>query len=315
MVAIITLNYNQNDYTIKCVESILKSKYANFKLFLIDNGSTEYNYNVLKKSISINHKIELCRIDKNRGYVGGINYGLKIANLNNPDYYLIMNNDTIIDENAISELVRTNQYFKNKAIVSGKVYHYDKPNILQDIGLVFSNKKALKFSRIGLDEQDRGQYDQVVERDLLDDVFWLFSSNLYNSIGGYSTYFWFNAEQADFGLRAKKNGYKLIFTPEAKLWHKGSISIGGRDRNPKLAYWHVQSTLIFRYLHLSKFEFGIQYMKLIISVISSYSKVIKEKFNGGKLDFDYPNAKLSGLWYFIKWFFLRNENIGNNPFN
>jgi GT2 family glycosyltransferase len=315
LVVIITLNYNQNDYTVKCIESILKSNYDNFKLLLIDNGSNLENYENLKSSLPNNPILELCRIDDNRGYVGGINFGLEKANAYNPEYCLIMNNDTILDENAISELVTTSKNFDDKAIVSGKVYHYDEPNVLQDIGLIFSNRKALKFSRIGIDEEDIGQFDEVSERDLLDDVFWLFPINLYHKIGGYSPYFWFNAEQADFGLRAKEEGYKLIFTPKAKLWHKGSISIGGRGRNPKLAYWHVQSTLIFRYLHLSKIEFSIQYFKMGISIISSYFKVIVEKFKGVKIDFGYPNAKLKGFQYFNKWFFLRNENKGDNPFN
>lgn len=315
MVAIITLNYNQNDYTLKCVESILETVYDEFKLFLIDNGSTEYNYHILKSELPNNSLIELYRIEKNRGYVGGINYGLKKANLINPDYFLIMNNDTILDKYALSEMVKTNQEFNNKAIVSGKVYNYDKPNILQDIGLSFSNEKIMKFSPIGYNEKDIGQYDQVVERDLLDDVFWLFPSNLYSLIGGYSTYFWFNAEQADFALRAKKNGFKLIYTPKAKLWHKGSISIGGRDENPKLAYWHVQSTLIFRFLHLSKIEFFNQYLKMNLSVLLSYFSVLKSKFNKKSQNFDYPNAKFMGLWYFNKWLFLRNKNNGKNPFD
>lgn len=315
MVAIITLNFNQNDFTVKCVESILQSSYANFKLFLIDNGSTSHNYNKIRNYFLNNSLIEINRIEKNRGYVGGINYGLKMANLCKPDYFLIMNNDTILDKNAIAELVNTNRNFNNKAIVSGKVYHYDQPNILQDIGLIFTSKKALKFSRIGIEEEDVGQYEEVVERDLLDDVFWLFPINLYHKIGGYSPYFWFNAEQADFGLRAKKEGYKLVYTPKAKLWHKGSISIGGRDRNPKLAYWHVQSTLIFRYLHLSKLEFIKQYLKMNVNVMSSYLKIFQNKFKGIKSDFGYPNAKICGLMYFNKWFVIRNNNRGKNPFD
>ena len=317
MVVIIILNYNQNDFTIKCVESVLQSQYDDFKLFLIDNGSTYINYKALKSSMPKNPLIELCRIHENRGYVGGINYGLKKADALNPDFFLIMNNDTIIDKNAITELVKASEKFSNNAIVSGKVYHYDEPNILQDIGFSCSDKKSLKFERIGVNQEDTGQFDEISERDLLDDVFWLFPSKLYKEIGGYSTYFWFNAEQADFALRAKSKGYKLMFIPEAKLWHKGSISIGGRDGNPKLAYWHVQSTLIFRYLHLSKFEFGIQYLKTNFSILSSYLKVIKKKIQGkGKqLDFGYPNAKLKGLWYFNRWFFLRNENNGKNPFS
>ena len=107
---------------------------------------------------------------------------------------------------------------------------------------------------------------------MLDDVFWVFPISLYQKIGGYSTFFWFNGEQVDFALRAQKQGYNLIYTPDAKIWHKGSVSIGGRIRNPKLAYWHIQSILILGYLHLKKFNFLIFFIRILKSIVSTRLK-------------------------------------------
>ena len=315
MVIIITLNYNQNEYTLKCVESVLKSFFKDFLILLIDNGSTKKNYKELKKNLPNDKKLILKRIENNIGYVGGINYGLHEASLLDLDYFLIMNNDTIIDENGIKELVKTCKEYSNKVIVSGKVYHYDEPNMLQDVGIKFKNINSFAGKRLGTDEIDRGQFDFIEERDLLDDVFWLFPYSLYKEIGGYSPYFWFSAEQADFALRAKKNGYKLIFTPKAKLWHKGSVSIGGRERNPKLAYWHVQSNLIFRFLYLSKVEFLKHYFKVVLGIGASYYREYKKNRSKKSTNYDYPNAKLKALQYFNVWIFKRNVNTGKNPFD
>ncbi len=315
MVAIITLNYNQNEYTLKCIESVLSSEDVTFKIFLVDNGSSEENFRALKEVLPKNDKLHLERLEKNRGYVGGVNYGFEKANVHNPDYFLVMNNDTILAKEAVSELMKECSRWDDKAIVSGKVYHYDEPNKFQDIGYTYSNKKALEFKRLGLNEEDNGQYDEVAQRDMLDDVFWLFPKSLYHKIGGYSTFFWFSAEQADFALRAKKHEYHLIYTPEAKIWHKGSVSLGGRDRNPRLAYWHTQSTLIFRYRHLSKIQFLKQYAKVLYSVIASYIKTIISKIKGNKESFLYSKAKLSGFLYFNKWLVKRNDNLGFNPFS
>ena len=140
-VLIITLNYNQNDYTIKCVESILQSDYENHSILLIDNGSTNENYTELKNKLPVNEKVYLHRIKQNRGYVGGINYGLEEGAKLKPDYFLIMNNDTIIDKVAISELVRTCMDYNNQAIVTGKVYHYDEPQKIQHVGYSLKSKK------------------------------------------------------------------------------------------------------------------------------------------------------------------------------
>lgn len=314
-VIIITLNYNQNDYTLKCIDSVLQSDYKNFSIILIDNGSTEENFSKLEKQVPEDSRLCLKRLEENRGYVGGINHGLGLGLKEDPDYFLIMNNDTIIDKYAISALTQTCIKYDNKAIVSGKVYHYDEPNKLQDIGYTFKSKKKLTINRLGLNENDNGQFDEVKERDLLDDVFWLFPAQLYKQIGGYSSYFWFNAEQADFALRAKKEGYKLVFTPVAKLWHKGSVSIGGRDKNPKLVYWHIQSTLIFRYRNLPIMFFLHEVGRIIIGIIGTYLKATLLVFKKGKWDFTYSNAKFKALIYFIKWLFIKNKNIGYNPYS
>ena len=273
------------------------------------------NFELLKRELPKHSKLILKRVEDNLGYVGGINYGLNEGAKLTPDFFLIMNNDTIIDKYAIHELVITCIKFDNKAIVSGKVYDYSDPNRLQDVGIKIYNKKSLSGSRLGVNEVDKGQYNFIAERDLLDDVFWLFPINLFYDIGGYSPYFWFNAEQADFALRAKKSDYKLIFTPNAKLWHKGSVTIGGRNRNPRLAYWHVQSNLIFRFLHVSRIEFIKHYFKIVLGIRASYFKEYRKIVSKESANYDYANAKLKALKYFNVWLFKRNINIGKNPFN
>ena len=272
MVAIILLNFNQHDYTLKCIDSIIESDFRDFRIILVDNGSTESEYENLRNEINKDERILIERLYKNIGYVGGINYGLKVANQFNAEYLIIMNNDTIIDSKAVGELVKASDRNNKNAIVTGKVYHYDDSKRLQDIGHNYLDKKILSSYVIGHDELDTGQYDEEQERDMIDDVFWIFPRELYKSIGGYCTYFWFNAEQADFAMRAKKIGFKLIFTPSAKLWHKGSVSIGGKDRNPRLVYWYVQSSLIFKFRHLSKFRFMFIYFKMLLEILSTYVK-------------------------------------------
>ena len=312
-VIIITLNFNQNQYTLDCINTLLKSDYQNFQVLLIDNGSTKENTNDFKKRLPEDKRIIFHEIYPNRGYVGGINYGLAEAAKLNNDYFLIMNNDTIIDKKAISELVSTCRRYNDKAVVTGKVYHYDEPNKIQDVGYYFKDKKYLFCNRIGVNEVDNGQFDEECERDLIDDVFWLFPYKLYKEIGGYSNYFWFNNEQADFALRSKMGGYILVYTSQAKLWHKGSLSIGGRDFNPAMVYWTIQASLIYRYLHLSKGNFSKYYFKTVFSILRTFVKSIFLRFKGINR-FKYAYAKYKGLTYFNKWLFVKNKNTGYNPF-
>lgn len=314
-ISIILVNYNQASFTIDCINSILSSSISNIRIIIIENSTNLECQNELDIFVGTNTsgKLTLIKSEKNLGYVGGINLGLAQAKNTDASYVLIMNNDTLIDRDAIISLLNVCRSFKDKAIVTGKVYHFENPNLLQQIGFKLIRRKQLIYRTVGLDELDKGQYEEQMEMDLLDDVFWLFSINLYNEIGGYNAYFWFNSEQADFALRAAENGYKLVYTPNAKIWHKGSASLGGRHNNPKLTYWHIQSTLIFHFLHQSKLNFLIFYLSILKSALTKFLiLVISFSFKKDKwLNF---KARAKAIMYFNKWLFVRNENIGKNPF-
>lgn len=313
-VAVLILNYNQWEMTIECVESILQSDYAAYKIFLMDNGS--HNQIDFEKMKSVeSDKCELFRIEPNRGYVGGMNFGLEQASAEGFDFFLVMNNDAIIAPDAIRELVNTAEKHQNKCIVSGKVYHYDRPNVLQFIGSEIVNKRSLKMRRLVNNEEDLGQWDCEMEMDMLDDIFWLLPNKVYQEVGGYSPYFWFNAEQADLALRAVKAGNKLIYNPNAKLWHKGSITIGGRANNPKLTYYNVQATLIFKSIHLSGFRFVLFYLKICKNAIYSFLKFLLKKVLRKHADKDLITAQFKALAYFNSWCFSKKENNGQTPFD
>ncbi len=309
MIAIITINYNLSKETIHCVDSLLKSTHEDFVVYLIDNGSEDSDYQKLKTANNTNTKIKLLRIEKNRGYVDGVNYGIKTALNDGADYIMIMNNDTVIDSEAVTHLVDACKRHNDRAIVTGKVYYFHNPAILQHTGVVFTDKRYLKTAYPGQGEEDNGQYDQEMERDSLDDVFWLFPAKLIDEIGYYSPYFFLYAEQGDFARRAYKAGYQLIFTPKAKLWHKESLTTGnGNVKSLKIMYWRGQGSFIFLARHLKWYYFMIWFVKQIpLTIIKSImlkDRVIRKA----------TKARLRGYWYGMRWLLLRNKNNGYNPY-
>lgn len=313
-VVAVTLNYNQNDYSVKCVESLLESNYPNLEVLLVDNGSTPENSKSLVSALPKDDRLHVHLIEENIGYAQGTNNGLAEGLKLNPDFFLILNNDTIIDKNAVKELVSTGLEFGEKALITGKVYDYVEPNRLQLVGYKYREKRYNTFIKLGLNEIDEGQFEEVEERDMIDDIFVLQPVELFKKEKGYSNYFWLNGVNVDLAFRAKNLGYKLIYTPNAKLWHKGSASIGGRDKNPKLAYWHIQASLILRYLYLDRFNFCIFYLKTWDSAMRTYFRSLYNRMTGKRDLKDYSRAKFAGLRYFNKWVWNKTPNDGYNPF-
>lgn len=310
-VVVFTINYNHSKMTLECVKSILDSTYNNFELIVVDNGSSKEDYEELKNNIDANVHIE--RIESNCGYVGGINAGFLAGSKLNPDYFLIMNNDTIIDKDAIHYLVATASTYQKNAIVSGKVYHFDNPNIIQYTGSYFSDKRYLKEVYPGKDQEDRGQCDLEEERDMLDDIFWLVPNALYERIGHYSENFFLYAEQADFALRAKKNGYKLIYTPKAIIWHKGMMTTGaGNQFSPPANFWRYKSSVVYLYRNIKRKYFYNFYTKTFIKLIAkNILNFLKLKDSSNKKT---EYAALIGHLHGLKWILKQKPDKGYNPF-
>lgn len=308
-VLVITLNYNQSLMTIDCIKSVLASDYKSFEILIIDNGSENKDYENLLKEFNNVNKVNIERIIKNCGYVRGVNHGIKKALEHNPDFFLIMNNDTKIDTKAITYLVKTGIRYNYNAIVSGKIYHYDRPNEIQYVGANFSDRRYLKEIQICQNQEDIGQCDEEAERDMLDDIFWLLPNNIYQDIGDYSEDFFLYAEQADYVIKATQKGYKLIYTPKAKLWHKGSITTGKGDwYAPPVNYWRNKSSIIYLFKHIKKKHFIWFSIKMFIKIVPKL--ILGKSKKNRKSNY----AAFIGFIHGILWIFNKKPDNGVNPF-
>lgn len=310
-VVVFTLNYNQSKMTLDCAESVLQSNYKNYQLIVIDNGSTKEQYDYLCENC--NDSVIIQRIDDNIGYVGGVNFGFIEASKLGADYFLVMNNDTIIDSVAIECLIETAEKYNNDAIISGKVYHFDKPNVIQYTGSFFTDKRYLIEIYPGKNEEDIGQLDTEAERDMIDDIFWLLPSKIYNDIGPYSNNFFLYGEQADYALQASRKGYKLVYTPKAKIWHKGSVTSGDGDRlSPAANFWRNKGGMIYLYRNTKKKYFYFSALKSLVKLcMKNVMNIINLRKN---IDKRSEYAALLGTIYGIKWVFNKKPDDGYNPF-
>ena len=302
-VIVLTLNWNTKEMTAECINSVLESDYPNFEVVVIDNGSSDGSERYFRKTFKNHAGIHIIQSGKNLGYANGMNYGLEYALRKNPDYFFIMNNDTILDSHAISVMINVSMKYKNQCLVTGKVYDFNNKNVIQLVGYEFINRKYLISRRIGAEEEDAGQYDHESERDMIDDIFMLMPFDVFKSVGGYSPYFFMNYEQADLALRVIRHGYKLIYTPGAKIWHKGSYSTGGRG-NPAMLFWDTESRMIYYYRNLPFPVFMFQYIATFKTISIFYLKAVIKTLVGGKPNFKCINAQFRGLLKFTGWLII-----------
>ena len=250
-VIVLILSYDGKHLLDDSVSSYLANDYSNFEVVVIDNGSTDGTREYVQNKWPVVHVL---RTETNLGYSGGFNIGLEYAfEQKNADYVLITNNDVKADENAISALIMIAKKNPMTGFVTGKVYYYDQPDILQTVGKEYSDL-VWNGKHIGAREKDIGQFDQESERCFIDDIYTLVSRKVFEDVGSYNPEFFLQCEEWDWQARAKNKGYKIQYTPHAKIWHKESMTIGRQSatksyynaRNPMLVILKYRSPDFFK---------------------------------------------------------------------
>ena len=274
MVAIVILNWNGWEDTIECLESLYQIDYSNYRIVLVDNNSSnesplkikdyaegkikvesnffEYNENnkpiqikeyskeesesiTNKKDLTGNNLI-LIKNDTNYGFAEGNNIGIRYAlQTLNADYVLLLNNDTIVDKDFLEEMVSLGEVDENIGIIGPKIYYYNDPDIIWCIGGKIDWKLA-RGLHIGTNEVDNGQYNRTEEFDYVSGSAFLVKREVIDRVGLMDKKFFLYFEETDLALRASKNGYKSVYAPEAKIWHKVSKSGGGLSKPIGLYY-------------------------------------------------------------------------------
>lgn len=279
MISIILVNYCNFKDTIETIESLKKQKTKyKYKIILVDNCSPDNSYIELKKYYKDDLDVDLILSDKNGGFSYGNNIGIKYAELNyQSEYFLLINNDTIADENILEEFM--NYYLNNNnndniGILTGKIYYYNNPTQIWYAGGKL-NKKRAGALHIGDKEIDKNQYSKIKEIDFATGCLIFFSYKLIKEIGYLPEEYFMYFEDVDFSWNVIKHQKKIIYLPRVKIWHKigqssnllkseNSYFLFNRNRNilamkylPRVAYYNFKIFLFTRslikfLLHLGK---------------------------------------------------------------
>ena len=217
-VSLVVLNWNGLENTIECLESLQKITYANYEVIVVDNGSAGNDAQVLRERFG--GYAHIIQNDRNYGYTGGNNIGMRHALSNSsPDYFLILNNDVDVAPDFLTEMVNVAEGDDSIGIVGPKVYYYDFPNIIQSAGCRIGMRRGISTS-IGNKEIDNGQYDAVREMDHVMGCCLLIKREVVEKVGMFDESYFCYWDEVDYCTRARKTGYKVIYAPKARMWHK-----------------------------------------------------------------------------------------------
>jgi len=242
LVDVIILNWNLPEDTIECVRSVLRSDYPNYRVTVVDNGSTDNSIERLRDEFG--DAIRLVVNETNLGFGEGNNQGIQQALVCGADYTLLLNNDTVVAPDMLSELMQVARSDVQIGITGPVIYYADKPNDVWFAGICFMAQLYVVQRGLHL----KHPLEPVEGVDFVSGCGMLVGRNVWETVGLFAPEFFMYYEDLDFCLRAKQAGFRLGTATRARMWHRVSASTGGIE-SPMKQYYQVKSSLIFYRKH------------------------------------------------------------------
>ncbi len=280
-VAIITVDYNNHADTEEFFESIkkLNTKGLDIKYIFVDNGS----------DTPLEIDAEIIQTGDNKGFTGGYNQGIKYAMQWGAEYFLIVNNDVLFpDKNLIQKLLSHKADVISPKILFAPGFEFHKDRYQkEDIGKVIwyaggnFDWDNVQTTHRGIDEVDRGQYDETIETEFPSGCCALVKRSVYEKVGLFDESLWTYFDDADIAKRIQQAGFKQLYDGETYIYHKVSRSSG--IGSPLTDYLTTRNQLMFGFRYASartKFALLRQSFKLLLLGRTNQRKGVWDFFQG-----------------------------------
>jgi GT2 family glycosyltransferase len=240
----IVVHWNGLEQTERCLESLLKLTYPALKLLLIDNGSTDGSGEVLAARFPA---VEMLRLTENFFYAGGANRGLRRVVTEGYDHAIILNNDIEAAPDLVDRLVEVAEGGPRIGLVGPKILYLDRPDLIWSAGGRIDYWRGMSH-HLGLRQPDGPEFDTQREVDYLTGCCILVTRQALIDVGYLDESYAMYSEDADWCVRARKLGYRVVYAPRARLSHEVSAASGG-GLTPYKMYHRVRSNLLFLERH------------------------------------------------------------------
>ncbi len=300
LVSIITVNYNQAQVTLEMLASLKESSFQNIEVIVVDNASK-----INPKPLILKHfpDVKVILSKENLGFSGGNNIGIRAAK---GDFLFFINNDTEVTKDLIQTLLDTFESNPEIGILSPLICYHPRPkgyekDVIQYAGTTKVNAMTARNTTIGEMEMDEGQYIKARPTAYVHGAAMMTTRKVVEEVGLMPELFFLYYEELDWSEQIRRAGYKIYLQPDAKIFHKESISVG-KSSVLKTHYLNRNRVLFVR-RNRGFFERIMFYIFLLIFTIPKNTVLFILK---GEWD------HLKGFWKAIIWN-LKNSAFEENP--
>ena len=278
--SIVTVNYNGYKDTCELIDSIPFNE--EMEVIVVDNGSQEDEASLLQERYP---NIKVIRSDKNLGFAGGNNLGIKAAK---GDYLYLINNDTIFRQFNPQLLIRRLEISPKIGMVCPKIRFAWDNNPIQFAGYTPLSQITIRNKAIGFGEEDKGQYDSSHQTPYAHGAAMMFKREVIDIVGLMPECYFLYYEELDWSMMISRAGYEIWYEPASSIYHKESQSTG--QNSPLRTYYITRNRLLLvkrNFKGLKKY-LAYAYLQMIVAT----RDILKYLFKG---QIDLLKATTKGL--------------------
>ena len=265
--SIITVNYNGLKDTCALIDSIPFNE--DMEVIVVDNGSIENEASKLKITYP---QIKAIRSEKNLGFAGGNNVGIKAAK---GKYLYLINNDTIFKDFNPQILIKRLESSTKIGMVCPKIRFAWDNNPIQFAGYTTISPITIRNKAIGFGEKDKGQYNTPHHTPYAHGAAMMLKRELIDNVGLMPECYFLYYEELDWSMMITRAGYEIWYEPACTIYHKESQSTG--QNSPLRTYYITRNRLLLVKRNIK----GIQkyvayaYLQIIVATRDIVKYIIK----------------------------------------
>lgn len=243
LVAIVVVNYNCYLDTSRCLTSLLALDYPNFKIYCVDNASSDNSLAQLQSEFS-QPQIQFIPSKVNTGFAGGCNIGMRTGLADGAHFIWLVNADATVRQDSLTALVVVLDEFPRVAAVGSKVLfpeQHDKPATIWSAGgsLNFETRETAMY---GSAELDQGQFNKLMVCDYLPGCSVLLRREAIEQIGELPEHYFMYFEETHWCVQALRKFGPLLYVPQSVVWHHFAKD---KTETPFMIYYYNRNSLFF----------------------------------------------------------------------
>ncbi len=268
-IAVIILNWNNAPDTLECLDSIYKSDYPHFTVYVADNGSTDGSLTEIRaaypQAIYIENKANL-------GFAEGNNRAILAALKDGADFLFLLNNDAIVQSDTLALLEAAAKAHPNAAFLGPKIYYYDQPSTISFGRTEWSQYDASFISHDLNKDESEAEKRGVSPTGFVSGCALFARSPAIEKVGLMEPKFFLNWEEVDWCSRMLKSGYSCLYVPYAKAWHKVSRSFAGGNKGPLWLYYYWRNRLFWMERNFTRKEYFSMLRTVVLGQIKTKAR-------------------------------------------